>query len=265
MYQKAKFYKLFPIKDSSLESSNNQFSGKITPIYDNYEVVRRKPSSNPYYTGVHPKNAAYTPEKNYFESSGVSSHHRKPNIERTPAPVLAVCVKANGPIHKPLFHNCGLRPQRHELHIAFCVIQWIAISFGMDLHTCDCDMARCRGTVGRSEIMGSPGLEPLSHTEACPRSGPPCPISKSFEAPCQQPAPYLAGRQQVRPESSADNTRHNIFPPRTQLHLVVLTPPCVRLHQKMRKPWCPVWFWPCSWACEVHPKTGLQHRCSRTL
>lgn len=79
MYQKAKFYKLFPIKDSSLESSNNQFSGKITPIYDNYEVVRRKPSSNPYYTGVHPKNAAYTPEKNYFESSGVSSHHRKPN------------------------------------------------------------------------------------------------------------------------------------------------------------------------------------------
>jgi hypothetical protein len=57
-----------------MESSTTHFSGKTTPLYENYDVVSRKPSSNPYYTGVHPKNQALSPDKSYAASSHTSPH-----------------------------------------------------------------------------------------------------------------------------------------------------------------------------------------------
>jgi hypothetical protein len=55
-----------------MESSTTHFSGKTTPLYENYDAVSRKPSSNPYYTDVHPKNQALSPDKSYAASSHTS-------------------------------------------------------------------------------------------------------------------------------------------------------------------------------------------------
>ena len=51
----------------------SQINGKISPVYENYEVLSRKASSNPYYTGIQRKSAGGAATSKYYTSSSRKS------------------------------------------------------------------------------------------------------------------------------------------------------------------------------------------------
>ena len=54
----------------------SQITGRISPAYENYDVLSRKASSNPYYSGIQSKSAGFA-RKSYVASSRKSSDHRQ--------------------------------------------------------------------------------------------------------------------------------------------------------------------------------------------